>query len=272
MAMEFSDRRPVIAPKAAPLRSVVEEMLKRERYHAVLVDEEDRAWGVLSIRDVANAVFIVGEESVELLEAGSLGKVLENTSYTYASHPAITASSDISLREAVRIMNTRNIGCLPLVDEAGRIVGVLDEKFIVKAIPETCRKNPCEIASWNPLCIEEGEEILVAAGLMLSAGVRRLVVLDSKTRMTSLNLVIKHLMKPDNLKIIMEGGRKPLEDPVSVISMEPWVVDCTYNLKEVASIISFDPLGAVLVRDSGRIGVLTERDLLRALAEELEPE
>ncbi len=269
LAVKFSDKRPVVAYKATPLKTVAKEMLWRSRYHAILVDGNERVWGVISLRDVAKALFIIGDESVELIEAGSLGRVLENPSSQYASHPAITASVNVSLKDAVWVMASKNIGCLPIVDSNGKLMGVVDERFIIKAMPEATEKTACDIATWNPLWIEGSEDILAAAGLMLTSGIRRLVVRDEGLKLTSLNLLLKHMFKEDSLTRILNGDLKPIEEPVSKASVEPWVVDCSYSLREIASIISFEEVGAVLVKRGGDIGILTERDLLKALASEL---
>ncbi len=272
LAVLFADRKPVLVSKGTPLRTVALTMLQRHRYHSLLIDDSGMPWGVISIRDVAKALFIEGDEGLEVLEAGSLGKVLENPAYYYATHPVITAPKNISLSEAVGIMASNNIGCLPLLDE-NTIVGVLDERSLSRALPEYTTTNVCELASWDPIHIEKDEEIIAAVGLMLSLGVRRLLVKENNDimGMISLNIAISHVLNDESIKLLLSGERGPIEDPVEKITVKPWIIDCSYSLRETASIINFDPLGAVLIYDDEkqRIGILTERDLLIALANEL---
>jgi len=272
-AIAFSDKRPIVLPMAVSVLQVAREMIEKNRFHGVLVDERSSPRGVISIRDIAKAIFIVGEEGIELVEAGSLGKILENPCHLYASYPPIVASSDISLEDAVELMVARNIGCLPLVDEESKLVGVLDERFLIKAIPEYARVGPCDIASWDVLWVEPFEEILASVGYMLSSGIRRLVVrLNGEYRLVSLVQVMKYVVEEGVLGRLLRGERAPLEEPVEKITVKPWVVECSYTLKEVSSIVAFEPTGAVLVfdREGNRgPGVLTERDLLVALYQEL---
>jgi len=271
LAIEYSDKKPLIVQKATQLKDVILEMDSRKRYHAVVL-EEQKPWGILSIRDIAKAVFVEGEEGIELVESGNLGNILKNPCHYYASTPAITASRTISLEEAISIMVSNNIGSLPLIDDKGSLVGVLDERFLVKAIPDYTDLKPCDIASWDPISVEENEEILAAVGLMLSVGIRRILVRQQNNEIKGivpLTAIVGYIVRDAVLHELLTGNRKPLEENVGKLSSPPWIIDCSYSLKEVASIISFDPTGSVLVKDDKRIGIITERDLLLAIEEEI---
>ncbi len=272
MALAFSDKNPVLLDKDTPLLETTRQMTTRGKYHALLTTGEGRLWGVLSIRDVAKALFVHGEEGIELVEAGKLGGILQNPSHRYAAHPPIASPYDISFEEAVSIMVFKNIGSLPLIDNRGRVMGALDERYLIKSIPDYTDLKACDIASWGPVGVEPDADVEEAVGIMLFSNIRRLVVRDASGNtvgLVSLPLIVKFLTSEEVMDRLLRGSREPVERPIGDLSLKPWVVDCTYTLKEIASIIYFEPTGAVLVRDNGREGIITERDMMIALEEEL---
>ena len=272
MALAFSDKNPVLVDKDTPLLETTRKMTSRGKYHAFLTTGEGRLWGVLSIRDIAKALFVHGEEGMELVELAKLGGILKSPSHLYAAHPPIASPHDISFEEAISIMVGKNIGSLPLVDNKGRVLGALDERYLIKSIPDYTDLRACDIASWSPVGTEPDALLEEAVGLMLSMNIRRLVVRDSQgatVGLVSLPLIIKYLTSEENIEKMLKGSREPVEKPVGDLSLKPWVVDCSYTLKEIASIMYFEPTGAVLVSDNGKEGIITERDMMIALEEEL---
>ena len=272
MALAFSDKNPVMVDKETPLLETSRQMSREGKYHALLTASGGRLWGVLSVRDVAKALFVHGEEGIELVEAGKLGGILRSPSHLYASHPPIASPHDIGFEEAIDIMVSKNIGSLPLIDNHGHVLGVLDERYLIKSIPDYTDLKACDIASWNPVGIEPDADVEEAVGTMLSMNIRRLVIKNQEGEavgLVSLPLIVKHLTSEDSLSRLLEGSREPVERPIGDLSLKPWVVDCTYTLKEIASIMYFEPTGAVLVVDGDRMGIITERDMMIALKEEI---
>jgi len=79
--------------------------------------------GVVSQRDLLKAslssvIGIPAEEQRRFLEGVSIGSVM--------SAPATSIGSEVSVREAARVMAERKIGCLPVVDD-GALVGIITE-------------------------------------------------------------------------------------------------------------------------------------------------
>ncbi|MFP3267994.1 MAG: CBS domain-containing protein [Desulfurococcales archaeon] len=273
MILTYADRRPVVVNFNETLLKVSREMLTRNRNHAILINESGLPWGVISIRDVAKAIFIEGEEGVELIEAGSLGKVLESPAKTYASRPPITISPEASLKEAVKILVDRNIGFLPILDENGKVLGALEEKNLARAISDVNLTSVCSEASWDLVTIESDEEILAAVGIMLTTGIRHLVVIENGSiyGLASLLKALYFITSESSIGELLRGSRRPIEEGVKLITENPWVLDCSYSLREAASLLATERMGAVFVKsEEGSVGLLTDRDLIRILDEELE--
>lgn len=100
-----------------------EVMRARRVRHLLAVDEEGALTGVLSQRDIYHG---------GLLKALGYGtrakqKALEGLLVKEAmTADPVTASPEMALRDAARLMVERKLGCLPVVD-AGRLVGILTE-------------------------------------------------------------------------------------------------------------------------------------------------
>lgn len=269
LAIYYADKKPVLIPKHTSLLDATRYMLNNNRYHAVLINGEGKLTGILSIRDVAKAIFVIGEEAVELIEAGRLSQVLENPVYLYSTEDVYYISEKDKISDALKIMIDKNIGSLPIVDSKGKVIGVLEEKQAIKGMPTHTKKNLCEYVTWDLITLEGDDEIIEAIGIMINNNIRRIVIQEDLTSfsMTTLNIVIDYLLSPSSLEKLLEGDESPLFKPVKKVKLKPWVADCTYTLREIASILTFDPLGAALIESDEKIGIITERDLLRALGD-----
>ena len=52
----------------------------------------------------------------------------------FVKRPPLTVTKDAALLDVVKIMATHNIGLVAVVDEAGRPLGVVSERDIVRAL------------------------------------------------------------------------------------------------------------------------------------------
>lgn len=67
------------------------------------------------------------------------------------NHPVITCREESSLEEAARLMLDNKIGCLPVLDQDGKIIGIITESdFAAKseAIPFTTIRAPQILGQW----------------------------------------------------------------------------------------------------------------------------
>ncbi len=96
----------------------------------------------------------------------------------------VTISPDASLREAARLMKEHGIGFLPVVDEAGNLVGVLSERDITYAFGEG-RENSkvSDVMRRNVIKVREDNTVAMAARLLSEYGIRHLVVVDREGKL-----------------------------------------------------------------------------------------
>lgn len=119
------------------------------------------------------------------------------------SQPAISVQLDASLEEVARLMLDRRIGCVPVVDERGKLVGLITESdFAAKerGLPFSTFRAPQVLGEWlsdqgmdrifdaarkrkageimtrDVVSVEENDSIETAARLVLQRDVNRLPV------------------------------------------------------------------------------------------------
>jgi CBS domain-containing protein len=116
---------PTAAHRLGPAQTVAEavELLRREEVGCVLVCEGERLVGIFTERDLMRRILALGKPlSLPLAEC-------------MTPSPVVAQSKD-SIGSAVRKMEVGGYRHLPVLDEAGRPVGILSVKRIVHYLVE----------------------------------------------------------------------------------------------------------------------------------------
>jgi CBS domain-containing protein len=100
-------------------------------------------------------------------------------------HPVTCRPTD-TLHEAARLMWDRDVGCLPVVDDERRLLGILTDRDIAMsafARDQRLGEIPATVAMADQVYSCSAEDPLeLAAHMMRERGVRRLPVLDEAGR------------------------------------------------------------------------------------------
>jgi CBS domain-containing protein len=111
------------------------DMLRRTRISAFpVVDTANRVIGLVSEADllVKEAVQATGTSIIAALRhVGEEGKASGVTAADLMTHPAITIGPDAAVAEAARVMYDRRIKRLPVVDAAGRLLGIISRADVL---------------------------------------------------------------------------------------------------------------------------------------------
>ena len=97
------------------------------------------------------------------------------------SNAVVTISPDATVLEAAKLMYSKHIGCLVVIDDF-RPIGILTDRDIVLKVVAS-EKKPAEtvvenIMTTNPTMVNVNYDVLDAVRLMRNRGVRRLPVVD----------------------------------------------------------------------------------------------
>lgn len=114
------------------------------------------------------------------------------------SSPAITISSDTSLADAAALILSRRIGCLPVFDEAGRLMGLItDDSFFPreKQIPYTHERFAWLPGGWLGDIDQLAETLCSLSGHPVTDGLieRQPVALDTPFPEIARQLLEEHV-------------------------------------------------------------------------------
>ena len=105
-----------------------DRLITGSRIRHLPVMDGDRVVGILSQRDLLQAALS------QALGYGSVGRARVLGSIPIKevmSEPAVVVEADTAIRDAARLMVSRKIGCLPVV-ERGALVGLVTESDVVR--------------------------------------------------------------------------------------------------------------------------------------------
>jgi acetoin utilization protein AcuB len=109
------------------------EIFHHERFHHLLVVEDDELRGIISDRDLlkASSPFIntFAEQKRDLM-------ILKKRAHQIMTRRPITISKEASWEDAARLMLCENISCLPVVSLNGQIEGILTWKDLLRSYTE----------------------------------------------------------------------------------------------------------------------------------------
>ncbi len=124
-----------LQPEASALEAL-DLMVERGIRHLPVVDGERRVVGVVTIDDLRAALPLplglrtpLAPDDRQVVQDWTVGEVM--------THAPEVADCDTSLAEAAERMADHRIGCLPVVDEEGRLAGLLSETDALRALVTT---------------------------------------------------------------------------------------------------------------------------------------
>ncbi len=113
-----------------PLEFVASVMKWRGIRHLPVENEEQQITGLITLRDVVNALLVRGDH----VDASTIS-VAE-----IMTKDPLTVEPDRSMLDAIKLMRRHEIGCLPVVRSEGQTVGILTERDVMDITGELMEK------------------------------------------------------------------------------------------------------------------------------------
>jgi CBS domain-containing protein/RNA polymerase-binding transcription factor DksA len=130
---QFMTYDPETIEADAPVLAALDLMLDRGIRHLPVVDRRERLRGIVSIDDLRAALPF----PVSLRAAPELADRLlapEEPVARIMTHQPLTARPDTPLADAAERMARFRIGCLPVIDDARRVIGIFTEVDALRAL------------------------------------------------------------------------------------------------------------------------------------------
>ncbi|WP_041832296.1 CBS domain-containing protein [Actinoplanes sp. N902-109] len=126
----------VSVPQTASYREVVDLLIERHFSAVPVVDDFQRVTGVVSEADLLRKIEYAGAEQPRLFEGrrrrGQRAKALAGTAADLMSSPAVSAPAGTPVAAAARLMDDEDVKRLPVIDDLGRLVGIVTRGDLLK--------------------------------------------------------------------------------------------------------------------------------------------
>ncbi len=171
--------RVVSVTETTPYKEIVQILADRAVSAVPVVDEAKRVLGVVSEADLLHKVEFNGlEPHLHLLERKQRRvarvKAGGDVARDLMSSPAVTVGSDASLPAVAKMMDNERVKRLPVVDEQGRLVGIVSRRDLLRmylrddeAIREDIREQVLRQALWidpETITVEVSQGIVTLGG------------------------------------------------------------------------------------------------------------
>ncbi|HJU27904.1 MAG TPA: CBS domain-containing protein, partial [Candidatus Binataceae bacterium] len=190
----------------APLTRVVELLLDKDFTAVPVVDGDNKVVGMVSGNDLLTrggmTVNLSFKRATDADFVGDLHKALRQSSAKVEdvmTREVVTTSPEVPLGRAARLMVSRHLKRLPVVDDQGRLVGILGRLDILNTLAAV------HMPEWHPQAYSDGPRAKVADvmtrdvpvvhesatlaeifDLLVSSAQKRVVVVDDRRRVAGI--------------------------------------------------------------------------------------
>ena len=122
----------------------------------------------------------------------------------FIKRPPLTATQEATLLDVVKIMATHNVGLVAVVDEAGRPLGVVSERDVIRALARGVQLSAKAIevgTRGNLLTAKAEDDIYSVVKKMRERGTRHILVVDDAGKLVGV-VSIRDLVEDRALKSI----------------------------------------------------------------------
>lgn len=139
---------PMTVKPETPLKEAIALIAKNKISGLPVVDEEDKLVGIISENDlmwqetgVEPPPYIMILDSVIYLENPNryekeIHKALGQTVQDVMTEKPITITPDKPVKQAARLLHDKKIRRLPVIDEQGKVIGIITQGDIIRAMAE----------------------------------------------------------------------------------------------------------------------------------------
>ncbi|MEZ0121597.1 MAG: CBS domain-containing protein [Candidatus Reddybacter sp.] len=109
---------------------VISDIFHNTRFHHILVLDENKLVGVISDRDLLQAISPhIGTPSETTRDLATLNK----SAHQIMSRNPITITPKANFEDAILLFNSHTVSCLPVTDESNKVFGIITWRDIFKS-------------------------------------------------------------------------------------------------------------------------------------------
>jgi len=271
--------------KVTPRQSVLSAsmiMQRRNFRHLPVVDEKGRIMGMISAQDIIDSLnFVLSKPDLMTKEVIESLEIPVERIMVYNS---ICVEPGDGLAEITKKMTFHNLGGMPVVDEQGVVRGIITLRDLVGLMGTSSDEvgvPVSEIMNPNVITIGQNEYLSTAVRLMSEHRIRRLPVVPGgkgadagvPKGILSNKDALGRLAKVASMSLASPKGEAAVptrfDTPISdFMTRDVITVSQDDDIRVAASKMMIFGIGGLVVDDSptGRVALVTERDLIRTLS------
>jgi len=271
--------------KVTPRQSVLSAsmiMQRRNFRHLPVVDEKGRIMGMISAQDIIDSLnFVLSKPDLMTKEVIESLEIPVERIMVYNS---VCVEPGDGLSEITKKMTFHNLGGMPVVDEQGVVRGIITLRDLVGLMGTSSDEvgvHVSEIMNPNVITIGQNEYLSTAVRLMSEHRVRRLPVVPGgkgadagvPKGILSNKDALGRLAKVASMSLANPKGEAAaptrFDTPISdFMTRDVITVSQDDDIRVAASKMMIFGIGGLVVDDSptGRVALVTERDLIRTLS------
>jgi len=271
----FGEKKPVSAENTNTVMDILNLMIKKDKRVVIITDHQKfTIKGVVVCSDICSCLGGGAKCEVDLgsTTSGVYERLFERPIASIMTTSVVKVHDDVPLFIVVDLMKERKIGTLPIIDKDGDLVGVITERNIAFLLADTnVTVKVREIMTPNVVTCPPDCTIIEGLRLVCSKGFRRLPIAQDGKLIGY--LTVKDLLRYFTLETVInlfKAGEfeTAFNEPIATIMNSPVItIHPEESITKCAQILKKHNIGALpVVEEDHLVGIITERDIVKAMA------
>jgi len=262
----------VVAKLSTPIIEVLRNLKIKGVRHSPIVSNEGKLVGMVSARDLIN--FLGGGPKHRIVTekyGGDIYSALNKEPVSSIMYQPPYVTLDHTLQDVVNLMMERDIGALPVLDEDGKVSGIISEKHIMNLFTDV-KTYVCveEIMSSPVITLPPQAYLIEGQELMLEKDIRRLVLVENSSvkGLVTLKDMVRFYSNDETLGKLKLGLAKEVHKTplANIASSNVVTADAKMDVGDAIKRMRIHKIGCLPVMEGKKlVGIVTERDILLKL-------
>ena len=273
--MAIASKDIVTLPPTTNIMGTAKTMLKYGFRRVPIADAgTNRLVGIITSLDIVD--FLGGglrHNIVKNRYKGNLAAAINEDVREIMKKDVVSLGVNDNISNAIKTMIEKNIGGIPIVDDDNVVVGIVSERDFVRTVADiTTSKSVNKYMSNKVVTASPDISVGEATRTMIEKGFRRIPIVkeDVLLGIVTASDVMRYLGSGEIFQKLLTGDvsdafKVPLK---SLILRDIVWTNSSIDIGEAAALMLKNKVGALPIIDDGELcGILTERDIIKALVD-----
>lgn len=273
--LTIASKNIITLPPTTNIMGTVKTMLKYRFRRVPITDAgTNRLVGIITSLDIVD--FLGGglrHNIVKNRYNGNLAAAINENIREIMKKDVVSLGVNDTISNAIKTMVERNIGGIPIVDDDNVVVGIVSERDFVQTVADIITSRSIKEYMSNKVVTASPDiSIGEATRIMINKGFRRVPIVkeDVLLGIVTASDIMRYLGSGEIFQKLMTGDvsdafKVPLK---SLILRDIIWTNSGIDIGKAAALMLKNKVGALPIIDDGELcGILTERDIIKALVD-----